>query len=325
MSRIIMLAALLLSLGGIVAAGAQPAVARDADTGRAGRIKAITDEQRGKIAAIVKDAGQQIFAVLTPEQQQQLKTLAGEAIDAIKARFTGALAGLQLTAEQRAKIDAIQRDAAAKAAKVRADAALTPADRQQQLRAILQEARRLIGTVLTREQRQQFAAVLRDGGKADPEADRYRELDLTPEQAAKLKAVLDAARQQLQAIRDNAGLTAVEKRRQAAEVTRNIGVQVGQFLTPEQQQKLHAQIAVRRGGWARFGADVLKQLNLTPEQQEKVQTIKAKAAAEIRALLDPRQQKAFDRFDAGRQDQFLQQFDAPAPAKKAPDAVKPDA
>jgi Spy/CpxP family protein refolding chaperone len=105
---------------------------------------------------------QQIQGVLTPDQQAQMKQLRaehagmGRGKGAGMGRGQGPLAQLNLTADQRAKIEPILQSSWQQARAVRTDTTLTPEQKHAKIRGIHQGAMTQVNSLLTPEQQQQW-------------------------------------------------------------------------------------------------------------------------------------------------------------------------
>lgn len=161
---------------------------------------------------------------------------------------------------------------------------LTEAQRAQ-AQKIIKDAMQRAKQVLTPEQQQQATAQLRrfhQGGGF------LRELKLTPDQWAKIKELHAALRVKITALRENAGLSDLDRQAQLRDLRRATRDQITQLLTPEQQAKLTEMKAKMR--------DAIKQLNLTPEQRAQLLAIRDETLGKVRAMLTPEQQTKLDQF-----------------------------
>ena len=137
-------------------AGRQQAQAIQQDT-------TLTAEQkRDKFQQLRASTHQQVLGVLTPEQQQQMKQLRSGHVG--MGRGMGPLARLNLTDDQRAKIQPILHNSRQQAQAVRNDTTLTPEQKQAKLRDIHQDAMTQMNSLLTPEQQQQWQEMLKHRG-----------------------------------------------------------------------------------------------------------------------------------------------------------------
>ncbi len=190
------------------------------------------------------------------------------------------LAGLNLTAEQQAKVQQLHN-----ATKAKMDAVFTPeqrqklaeikaqrqanqpaawnltADQKSKLKAIRQANMEQVQAILTPEQQAQ----LRQGGKPDGQhfgrpgghMARLNQLNLTADQKSKLDQLRSTTQTQLDAV-----------------------------LTPAQRQ----QAKFRQEQWREMG-DKWQSLNLTADQQAKLKEIRRSSKAQFEAILTPEQQQ----------------------------------
>ena len=148
---------------GFTQAGRQQAQSIKQDT-------TLTPEQkRDKFRQLRASTHQQILGALTPEQQQQMKQLRSQY--AGMGRGRGPLAKLNLTDDQRAKIQPILKSSRQQAQAVRNDTTLTPEQKQAKMRDIHQGAMSQMNSLLTPEQQQQWQEMRQHrgpGGKPGP-------------------------------------------------------------------------------------------------------------------------------------------------------------
>jgi Spy/CpxP family protein refolding chaperone len=133
---------------GFTQAGRQQAQSIQQDT-------SLTPEQkRDKFRQLRAATRQQVLSVLTPEQQEQMKQLRSQY--AGMGRGRGPLAQLNLTDDQRAKIQPILQSSRQQAQAVRNDSTLTPEQKKAKMRDIRQDAMTQMNSLLTPEQQQQW-------------------------------------------------------------------------------------------------------------------------------------------------------------------------
>lgn len=117
------------------------------------------EERRTKGREIQRKLQSDINALLTPEQKTKLR----EELRKLRQNggnnagpFNGMIQPLNLTAEQKTKIDPIIKDATDQMAKLRTDQNLQGRERGQKTRAIVQETRSKIRPLLTPDQQTKF-------------------------------------------------------------------------------------------------------------------------------------------------------------------------
>jgi Spy/CpxP family protein refolding chaperone len=135
---------------------------------------------------------------LTPDQQAQVRTL---------------------FQQQRQQVQALNQEP------------LTVAQRQTKVRAIRQNTQQQLQALLTPEQRQRLVDIR---GRRNP----LQALNLTPEQQAKIRPLIQQQRQQAQDIRRDLDLTPRQKQEKIRALREATHAQVNSLLTPEQQQQL---------------------------------------------------------------------------------------
>jgi Spy/CpxP family protein refolding chaperone len=79
-------------------------------------------------------------------------------------------------------------------------------------------------------------------------------LQLTDEQKARIKSIVDNAREQARKIRSDASLTREQKRKQLLELRKNTRREIGSVLTPEQREKMRKLWAWRWHRWQMWRA-----------------------------------------------------------------------
>jgi Spy/CpxP family protein refolding chaperone len=79
-------------------------------------------------------------------------------------------------------------------------------------------------------------------------------LQLTDEQKARIKSIVDNAREQARKIRSDASLTREQKRKQLLELRKNTRQEIGSVLTPEQREKMRKLWAWRWHRWQMWRA-----------------------------------------------------------------------
>jgi Spy/CpxP family protein refolding chaperone len=156
---------------GFTQAGRQQAMSIKQDT-------SLTPEQkRDKFRELRASTHQQVLGVLTPDQQQQMKQLRSEHAGMGRGKGAGMghgmgpMAKLNLTDEQRAKIQPILQASRQQAHAVRNDTTLTPQQKHAKMRDIHQDTMIQMNSLLTPEQQQQWQQMRQHrgpGGKYGP-------------------------------------------------------------------------------------------------------------------------------------------------------------
>ncbi len=149
---------------------------------------------------------------------------------------------LNLTQDQRAKVQTILQSERSQIQALRSNSALTEAQKKEQARALRKADHEQLLAVLTPEQQAQLKQMHRQhmGRRAAFDAGRrFQALNLTEQQKAQLKPVFQSTRQQMQALRSDTSLTPEQKREKIQQIRQNQMTQLKSILTTEQQQQLH--------------------------------------------------------------------------------------
>jgi Spy/CpxP family protein refolding chaperone len=112
------------------------------------------EQKREQFKQLRQSTRQQVLGVLTPEQQQQMNALR-EQHKGMRGGM-GPMARLNLTDDQRAKIQPILQSSQQQAQAVRGDTTLSQEQKQAKLREIHQGAMSQVKSLLTPEQQQQM-------------------------------------------------------------------------------------------------------------------------------------------------------------------------
>ena len=117
-------------------------------------------EQRAKMAAIRKDHMQQIQNLYTPEQKAQLQKMKEERMEMAKvnakARAEKMKIKLGLTDDQAQKLQDLRTATFTKIKDVRSNESLTPDQKREQMKAIVQDQKQQLKSVLTPDQLKQL-------------------------------------------------------------------------------------------------------------------------------------------------------------------------
>jgi Spy/CpxP family protein refolding chaperone len=137
----------------------------------------------------------------------------------------------------------------------------------------------------------------------------FQGLNLTEDQKAKVQALFQGERTQVQAIRSNTGLSEEQKKQQVHELRKSNHEQLLALLTPEQQAQMK-QTRRHAGHKAAFNAGRRFQaLNLTAEQKTQLQPLFQSTRQQMQALradtsLTPEQKR--EKMKEIRQNQMAQ-------------------
>ena len=159
-----------------------------------------------------------------------------------------ALASLDLTAEQKAKIDPLVE-------KYRADVrALSPEERRTKQRDLTQTLVKDVNAVLTPEQQ---AKLKMEMARANgPFAAVVRQLNLTDEQRPKILPIVNDANEQIAKMDADTSLKGRDKREKRQSIINDAVAKMKPILTAEQNTKLDEAVAkmAQRGGKNKAGA-----------------------------------------------------------------------
>ena len=160
--------------------------------------------------------------------------------------------GLNLTEDQKAKVQALFQSERTQVQAVRSNTALSEEQKKQQVRELRRNDHQQLLSILTPEQQAQMKQMRQHAGRrgAFNAGRRFQALNLTAEQKSQLQPVFQATRQQMQALRADTSLTQEQKREKMKEIRQNQMAQMKSILTPEQQQQLQQRRGrhMHRGG-----------------------------------------------------------------------------
>lgn len=152
---------------------------------------------------------------------------------------------LNLTDDQKAKIQPILQNEMQQMRSIHQNTALTPDQQKAQLQQIHQATRDQIKQLLTPEQVAQMgsgpgkgAGMGHGGPGGDPLAWMSKTLNLTDEQKTKLQPLFDDQHKQVQSIMQDSSLTPDQKRAKVEDIHKTTHQQVMTVLTPEQQNQM---------------------------------------------------------------------------------------
>jgi Spy/CpxP family protein refolding chaperone len=137
-----------------------------------------------------------------------------------------------------------------------------------------------------------------------------KELNLTADQQAKVKQIMEANHAKMQAIRDDQSLTQEQRQEKMSALHESMKKDMAAVLTPDQQQKMaNMHERGKMGGPMMAGNPqrVAKELNLTADQQTKMKSIMESANQQERTI---------------KQNQSLSQEDKHAQIKQLRDSTK---
>ena len=140
----------------------------------------------------------------------------------------------------------------------------------------------VIGASLVFMQAASAAGMLKAGaGPSMGYMDRMtKDLNLTPDQVAKIEAIHKDAKVKRDAVLANKSLTPDQRRTQLADIRKGTHTQIMGVLTPEQQKKYESFLAEKRAKMESVKAE----LNLTADQKAKLAAIRQSTKQQIAAV-----------------------------------------
>ncbi len=148
---------------------------------------------------------------------------------------------LNLTDDQRTKVQSILQNERSQVQAVRNNTSLTDEQKKQQIHDLRNTDHQQLLAILTPEQQAQLKQLHaeRNGRGAAFKAGRgFQALNLTDQQKQQLQPVFQSTRQQMQALRSDTTLTPEQKHEKMKAIRQNEMTQLKSILTPEQQQQL---------------------------------------------------------------------------------------
>ncbi|HVP64049.1 MAG TPA: hypothetical protein VMT82_04075 [candidate division Zixibacteria bacterium] len=139
---------------------------------------------------------------------------------------------LGLTADQKQKLHDIRSQASDRAAIIRNDASLTPAQKKQQLQALHEQTKAQTNAVLTPDQQAKFAQMHEQRMQK-----MQQRLGLTDQQVQQLKDLRTQTQSQREQVLNDTTLTQDQKAAKLADIRNNNQAQLKTILTPDQLAK----------------------------------------------------------------------------------------
>jgi Spy/CpxP family protein refolding chaperone len=154
------------------------------------------------------------------------------------------LVNLDLTNAQKAEIKTINASFRKQMQDLNKQGNLTVDQQKQKREALVSEHKAKVAAILTPQQRQQ-AEILskdfrgnRDGAGRDRFGDMAKDLNLTPDQSAKMASINSTFKTKLQEIRQNTSLSQDEKREQMKSLMKQHRSDMEALLTNDQKEQL---------------------------------------------------------------------------------------
>ncbi|MBC7936763.1 MAG: hypothetical protein H7Y86_15535 [Rhizobacter sp.] len=150
---------------------------------------------------------------------------------------------LNLTEAQKTQLKAEREASKAQLEAIKNDASLTDQQKAEKAKAIHQEQKNKMQALLTTEQKAKLEeskkAAKADGKEmGEKKKQAYKDLNLSTEQSAKLKAQRDASKSKIDAIKTNSSLSEEQKKAQVKEVMKSSKADMKNILTEEQMKKM---------------------------------------------------------------------------------------
>lgn len=199
-----------------------------------------------------------------------------------------------LTDEQKAKIKSIIDSAKQKAQSVKVDKTLSDEDKKAKIRAIHEDAKNQLRGLLTPEQQKKLSALKQKfGAKRHPTVwarNRWHPgfHELTDDQRARVKSILEGARKDIEKVKNNASFSDQAKQQQIRNIREAAKAKVKEYL---ESQGIKPRAAIqkpmagaRHRSPAKFAAGCWKQLGLTEDQKAKIQEIRKSTYEQLKAL-----------------------------------------
>ena len=164
---------------------------------------------------------------------------------------------LNLTEDQKSQVKTVMQKSHEEIQTIKSNAALTPEQKDQQIQTIKQGTDQQIKTILNPDQYQQLQEMRAnwknaEKGKGDKEGkpgfhNPLEKLNLTEEQKAQVHPIMQKAREDMNAIKDNASLSPEQKKEQFHAIRESTDEKLKAILTPEQSQKFDEMKAAHKG------------------------------------------------------------------------------
>ena len=159
---------------------------------------------------------------------------------------------LNLTDAQKAELKAQRESAKAQLEAIKSNSTLTDAQKAEKAKAIHQEQKSKMQALLTSEQKAKLEQSRKEAGERGKEMGEkkkqaYKDLNLTNDQSAKLKAQREASKTKIDAIKNNSSLTEEQKKEQIRSVMKTSKDEMKSILTADQLKKMQEMKKDRHG------------------------------------------------------------------------------
>ena len=151
---------------------------------------------------------------------------------------------LNLTAEQQTQMKTLHEDMMQQRNAIQNDASLSADQKKDKMKELRQTQMQKMNAILTPDQQAKMKTFRKEGKqnhqmrKGSPQM--MQQLDLTADQQTQMKALHETMQQQRNAIKNDASLSADQKKDKMKELHQTQMEKVNTILTPEQQAKMKA-------------------------------------------------------------------------------------
>ncbi|MCW3105793.1 MAG: hypothetical protein JWQ09_299 [Segetibacter sp.] len=159
---------------------------------------------------------------------------------------------LNLTDAQKAQVKTINESFRQQMQDLHKQGSITVDEQKQKREALVKEHKEKISAILTPEQRQQaeafkkeFKGSRKNGERGERFGDLAKDLNLTPEQSAKMSSINSTFRTNLQSIRQNSSLSKDEKREQMKSLMKQHRSDMEALLTNDQKEQMKSHLKNR--------------------------------------------------------------------------------
>jgi Spy/CpxP family protein refolding chaperone len=151
---------------------------------------------------------------------------------------------LNLTAEQKTQMKTLHHDMMQQRNAIQHDASLSADQKKEKMKELHQTQTQKMNAILTPDQQEKMKA-FRHQDSQKPQMHKgsqqmMQQLDLTSDQQTQMKALHETMQQQRNAIKNDASLSADQKKDKMKELRKTQMQKVNSILTPEQQAKMKA-------------------------------------------------------------------------------------
>ena len=194
------------------------------------------DERAAETKYINEEADKKYNDALTSDQRKKLAELKQTDVVVKTIQLPPLYQKLNLNGGQTDKMRWLMYDGQKRFAAIKNDAALAPEARQEKLNAIQQDFDQKAFDLLDKSQKVKFDELVREANFRLPPF--YAQLELTPEQEAKIKETLLWQGKQVAALNAQANLTPEQKQERLGKISSELEARIKTALTPEQFTKL---------------------------------------------------------------------------------------